>query len=250
MVLDFETALGKGYLALIEEINARILSFKPTTIQTAQKIHFWRAARRALEGALRFCENYAREAERLARLEADPESKAELLELAAVCHRVPALPPRSFREAIQAFWFTYLLGHLEGSHLGYSPGRMDQVLLPYYQMRAEGSFADAVELFEELFVKMTQIEYIASMSWQGLGHGNLFQNCILGGVDGEGKPADNELSIAILRSADQRADDAADLGLKLTTGVSHAFLMKAVECVGTGSGIRRSSIRRHTSGTS
>ena len=58
-----------------------------------------------------------------------------------------------------------------------------------------------MELFEELFVKMTQIEYIASMSWQGLGHGNLYQNCILGGARrATGSPADNELSLAILQA--------------------------------------------------
>ena len=70
---------------------------------------------------------------------------------------------------MQSFWFTYLLGHLEGAHLGYSPGRLDQVLFPYYTQDGTVTRDEAVELFEELFVKMTQIEYIASLSWQGLG---------------------------------------------------------------------------------
>ena len=41
--------------------------------------------------------------------------------MAAICRQVPAQPAHSFREALQSFWFTYLLGHMEGSHLGYSP---------------------------------------------------------------------------------------------------------------------------------
>ncbi|MBS1208692.1 MAG: response regulator, partial [Proteobacteria bacterium] len=123
-----------------------------------------------------------------------------LLETAAACRRVPRHPPRTFREAVQSFWFTYLLGHLEGAHLGYSPGRLDQVLHPWFVRDGGVSFDEAVTIFEELFVKMTQIEYIASMSWQGLGHGNLFQNCMLGGLDAEGRPADNEMSLAILQA--------------------------------------------------
>lgn len=41
---------------------------------------------------------------------------------------------------------------------------------------------------------MTEIEYVASFAWEGLGSGNLFQNMILGGVDEFGRAADNELS--------------------------------------------------------
>ena len=48
---------------------------------------------------------------------------------------------------------------------------------------------------------MTEIEYVASFSWEGLGSGNLFQNMMLGGVDEHGRPADNELSMLILQSA-------------------------------------------------
>ena len=152
--------------------------------------------------------------------------------MADSCRRVPAQPPGNFRQAVQAFWFMYVLGHLEGSHLGYSPGRLDQTLLPWY----DGDYAGAVEMLEELFVKMTQIEYVASMSWQGLGHGNLYQNAILGGLDAQGRPADNELSMAIID---------AQMGMRLTQptlsvwyddSLGRAFVEKAVACVKTGVG--------------
>lgn len=45
-----------------------------------------------------------------------------------------------------------------------------------------------------LRIKMTEIEYMSSFAWEGLGSGNLFQNMVLGGVDEHGLPADNDLS--------------------------------------------------------
>ncbi len=236
LILDFETALHKGYTAILEDIEKEIAAFQPTSIRDAQKLHFWRAARRVLEGALRFAENYAREAEQLAQSESDPQRKEELLKIADTCRRVPGLPPRNFYEAVQSFWFTYLLGHLEGAHLGYSPGRLDQLLFPYYDKSMDTTYDEAVALFEELFVKMTQIEYVASMSWQGLGHGNLFQNCILGGLDEYGKPADNELSLAILQAQINMQMTQPTLSIWYDDSLSDKFLMKAVECVKTGVG--------------
>jgi formate C-acetyltransferase/4-hydroxyphenylacetate decarboxylase large subunit len=236
IVLDFETALRRGYKEILEDLDAKIDASRPGADPDARKVHFWRAARRTLEGALRFAENYAREAERLAESEREPQRRRELLEIASICRRVPALPPTTFREAVQSFWFTYLLGHLEGAHLGYSPGRLDQVLFPYYAQDRAAAFDQAVELFEELFVKMTQIEYVASMSWQGLGHGNLFQNCILGGLGEDGRPADNELSLAILQAQINMQLTQPTLSVWYDDSLSPRFLLKAVECVKTGVG--------------
>jgi formate C-acetyltransferase/4-hydroxyphenylacetate decarboxylase large subunit len=125
---------------------------------------------------------------------------------------------------------------MEGSHLGYSPGRLDQLLHPYFAADASVDFEGAVEALEELFVKMTQIEYIASLSWQGLGHGNLYQNCILGGLNGEGRPADNETSLAILQAQIQVQMTQPTLSVWYAEGLSDAFLMKAAQCVKTGVG--------------
>jgi indoleacetate decarboxylase len=236
LILDFETAVGKGYAAILGELEEKIAAFRPGSIAEAQKLHFWRAARRVLQGALHLAENYAQEAEHLAVAEGHPGRRSELLEMAEACRRVPALPPRNFREAVQSFWFTYMLGHMEGAHLGYSPGRLDQLLFPYYREDAGTDWDHAVGLLEELFVKMTQIEYIASMSWQGLGHGNLYQNCILGGVDESGRPADNEISLAIQQAQINMQMTQPTLSVWYDDSLSHRFLMKALECVKTGVG--------------
>ena len=236
LVLDYETALERGYDAIIAEIDQRLATFRPASPDDGTRLLFWRAARRSLQGGLAFAASYARQARQMADQETDERRRAELLEIADVCTRVPAAAPRNFREALQAFWFTYLLGHLEGAHLGFSPGRLDMLLGPYLAADPEVTFDHAVELFEELFVKMTQIEYIASMSWQGLGHGNLFQNLILGGVDEHGRPADNPVSLAILQAQINMQMTQPTLSVWYADGLSDTFLRKAAECVKTGVG--------------
>ena len=50
--------------------------------------------------------------------------KAELLEIARICRKVPAKPAETFREAIQSFWFTHLIMFIELNGRGISPGRL------------------------------------------------------------------------------------------------------------------------------
>ena len=228
-------ALSKGYRRIIAEIEERIASFQPTGIQDAAKLHFWRAAKRAPRKE-RWSMRKTTPTRRIAwpRPSRTRPARPACGRWPTACRRVPAETPRNFREAVQAFWFTYLLGHLEGSHLGYSPGRLDQLLHPYFENDGTCGYDEAVELFEELFVKMTQIEYVASLSWQGLGHGNLYQNCILGGVDAEGKPADNETSLAILDAQIHMQMTQPTLSVWYDDSLSEKFLLKAVQCVKTG----------------
>jgi hypothetical protein len=119
LILDFETALTKGYNAIIHETEEKIGSFQPGNLTDGAKLIFWRAAITVLKGAAAFALNYAREAERLANEEKNPVRKSELEQMARACQHVPMEPPRNFREAVQSFWLTYLVVHLEGSHLGY-----------------------------------------------------------------------------------------------------------------------------------
>jgi indoleacetate decarboxylase len=236
LILDYETALAKGYRQIIRATEEKINSFQPGNITGGARLNFWRAAISVLKGAEVFAGNYASQAMRMSEAEKDPVRKSELEEMANVCRHVPMESPRNFREAIQSFWFTYLLGHIEGSHLGYSPGRLDMLLYPYFINDPDITPEIATALFEELFVKMTQIEYVASLSWQGLGHGNLYQNLILGGVNGNGMPADNELSVIILQAQLNMQMTQPTLSVWWDEKLDEEFLMKAAECVKTGVG--------------
>ena len=55
-----------------------------------------------------FAQRHAGQAEALAAVEGDPQRKAELEHIAAVCRWVPAHAPRDFWEALQYYWFVHL----------------------------------------------------------------------------------------------------------------------------------------------
>ncbi|MCE1163883.1 MAG: formate acetyltransferase [Bacteroidetes bacterium] len=238
-VLDFETALNQGLNGIIERLKNKIKNAEVTDYKSAEKIYFWRSGIRVLEATIKWAENYGRKAAELAAAEKNPARKKELEEMSERCFYVPANPPRDFRDAMQAYWFIYLAGHIEGAHLGYSPGRFDRYMYPFYKKNKDaGGIKDSevLELLEMLRVKMTEIEYVASFSWAGLGSGNLFQNMILGGVDENGNRGDNELSKLVVQSAINCQTTQPTLSVWYNDSLSEEFLLKAVECVKTGCG--------------
>ena len=238
-VLDYETVLNVGINGIIERLLEKIKGEEVTNFESAEKIYFWRAGIRVLEATKHWIEKYTNLAKELSLKESNFERKRELIDIAERCLYVSSNSPRTFKEALQLFWFIYLAGHIEGAHLGYSPGRFDRYMYPFYKNDKEnGAITDdeIIELLELLRVKMTEIEYVASFSWTGLGSGNLFQNMILGGLDENGKSGDNELSLLILQAAINCKTTQPTLSIWYDDSLSEKFLLKATECVKTGCG--------------
>ncbi|KAJ4461432.1 4-hydroxyphenylacetate decarboxylase-activating enzyme fusion protein [Paratrimastix pyriformis] len=239
IVLDFESGLGKGLLGLRAEIEGHIKATNVSDVQSAEKVYFWRAAIRSIDGTLAWCHSYAVKAREIAASTTDPEVAARMRRIADMVEWAPAHQPRTFREAMQAWWLLYLAGHLEGAHLGYSPGRFDRYMYPYFKAsmdKGEITSAEALVLLEEMRVKMTEISYVASFSWEGVGSGNLFQNLIMGGTDEAGRRGDNELSMLLVQAAINCRTIQPTLSIWYDGTLSDAFLMKAAECVKTGLG--------------
>lgn len=240
IILDFETILEQGLNSFVERAGEKIAETMahPGAISETGKVHFWKSAIRALQGAINLAHNYGREAERLAERETDPGRKRELKQIASHCFSF-GQKPVSFREAVQHFWFAYLAGHIEGAHLGFSVGRFDRYMYPFFKNDIEKGLIsrdEALELLELLRIKHTEIEYVASFSWEGLGSGNLFQNMILGGYTSDGLPGDNELSVLLIQAGINVPTTQPTISIWWTPGLRDAFLLKAVECVKTGSG--------------
>ena len=240
LIIDFETILNEGLNSIIKKCEAKIeeLFQKPGAISEIKKVHFWKSAIRVLKGTIKWAHNYGRLAERMSKEETDPIRKDELKTIASNCLSFGERP-KGFYEAVQHYWFAYLAGHIEGAHLGYSPGRFDRYMYPFYKSDIEKGLINndkVVELLELIRIKHTEIEYVASFSWEGLGSGNLFQNMILGGYTEKGLPADNELSALVVQSAINVPTTQPTLSIWWTPGLSEEFLLKAVECVKTGVG--------------
>ena len=86
-------------------------------------------------------------------IEVEVKTWDELEEMAAVCDRVPRHPARSFREAVQAFWFQHLAVMYENPFGGNGPGRIDYYLWPYLEADLDAgrtTMTEARELMEQI----------------------------------------------------------------------------------------------------
>ena len=89
----------------------------------------------------------------------DAGRRKELLEIAAICRRVPEYPARTFHEALQGFWFTHIALHIEQFGWSISVGHFDQYMYPFYKADVESgkiSKEFAFELLLNTWVKFME----------------------------------------------------------------------------------------------
>ncbi len=140
---------------------------------------------------------HARVLRDMAQKETDPLRRAELLDMAGVCERVPRFPARTFREAVQSFFFQHLAVMFENPFGGNGPGRMDYYLWPFLEKDLrEGSARQtdgrAAELLVELLIKLHE-RIAAGDGW--------VEAVVVGGRNPDGTSAVNPLSHLIVEAA-------------------------------------------------
>lgn len=192
----------------------------------------------ALEGAQIFMRRYAALAQEMAETSVQKE---ELLEIARVCDALAERAPQSFREAVQASWFLYVILQMESNASSFSPGRMDQYLYPFYEKDiASGALSNeqALELVECLFLKFNQIVYLRSSSSAKYFAGfPIGFNVAIGGQNEVGEPAENELTFLFLRAQEHLLLPQPNLSARVFSHSSEHFLTRCAEVVGKGSGM-------------
>lgn len=164
---------------------------------------FYRAVQIALDGVITYADHLAAEAQRRAGAAPDPVLRQEFLDLAAVCRQVPARPATTFREAINAIWLCQVGIHAENINMAMSPGRLDQVLAPYYERDMAAGRLDlgrAMELIGCLWLKIADnVTMVPEASEQMFGGAGTVPAITLGGVDAAGRDAVNDLTCLMLR---------------------------------------------------
>ena len=203
------------------------------------KNHFYEAVIMEMEAIERFARKYGDHARKLAAQEKDPKRKVELEQIGEVCMRVPHAAPRTFREAVQAFWFVLCAWHLEGN-TGTSLNRFDQYMYPFYKKDIEAGTLtreEAQEILECLWVKLSALCGIAdSTTASFLDGAALFLNMQVGGVDKYGNDATNELSYLIIDALIATNTIQPHLSVRLHSGSPEKFRMKLVDLIAAGMG--------------
>lgn len=230
----------KGFGGLKKDALAYLQTLEPTTAEGLEKIDFYKAAILVSEGIIALAQRYADKAGQLAQTETDAERKAELLEIARVCRKVPEHPPASFHEAIQTVWFTQLGSILSENSLALNLGRFDQYMYPYYAADKEGGATNpekAQELIEALWIKLSEwVWAISSNTAKFFAGYNSFQNLTVGGRMRDGRDGTNEISYMCLKATENVKTHQPGLSVRIHPDSPNEFLLAVCKLVSAGTG--------------
>jgi len=212
------------------------------------EVLFYDAALIALDAAATLIRRYADLAEQMA-LDAAPPRRAELLDLAGVCRWLAEHPARDFREALQATWFLFVLVQMESNASSFSPGRLDQYLLPYLAADLSSgrlTLAAAQTWLEHFWLKFNEIVLLrSSASARYFAGFPIGFNIVLGGQlpdgpfgDAQGRrDATNVLSYMCLRAQAALGPTQPNLSVRIHASSPQEFLRTAAFVIGKGSGM-------------
>lgn len=235
--LDYETFIQRGLNAIIRETEERLRSL-PVNVENSSKISFYRATIITMKAVIHLAERYADLAREMAEQTDDAVRKAELLGIADTCRNVPANPPRSFREAVQSWWFLHLCIQIEQAGCGSSPGRLGQYLDPYYQADKAAGIGreNALAWLQCLFVKIMEYGYYQGIAYSQLLSGHTGHTISVGGLNADGLDATTELDYLILDTQIEMRTIQPTITVLYHDGLEEDFLLKAVELERTGLG--------------
>lgn len=205
----------------------------------ASQQEFYRCVILVMQGAQKFMQRYADLLEEKA--DSYPKYTASMRELAKICQNLQNRPAQSFHEALQSTWFLFVVLHMESNASSFSPGRLDQILYPYYQKDlAEKKMDDdqALEMIECLWLKFNEIVYLRNKNSAKYFAGfPIGFNVAVGGQDENGNDASNALSHLLIQAQEDIGLPQPNLSVRLFEHTDQALLTHAVKCVSKGSGM-------------
>ncbi|MDI6894514.1 MAG: glycyl radical protein [Bacillota bacterium] len=194
------------------------------------------------DAIIRFAERHAEKARELAGKERDPHRREELEQIAEVCSRVPAYPPRSFWEALQAYWFVHLGVITELNPWdAFNPGRLDQHLYPFYKKGLEDgtlTVEKARELLQCFWIKFNNQPAPPKVGVTAAESATYtdFANINLGGLKPDGSNGVNELTYLLLEVIDEMRLVQPSTNIQLSRKSPDRFLKAACRVIRKGWG--------------
>ena len=226
-IVGYGKVLKKGFLGIKAEAERRLARIDPSEPEEVEKVPFLKSVIVAMEAAGGIGKRHAARARELAEKEGDTVRKAELLKIADVCDHVPAHPARTFYEAIQSCFFTWVLLPWEQPlGVGHSMGRMDQYLYPYYEkdiMEGRTTREEIQELIDCFLIKLNQAEY----------HGG---HTSVGGVKADGNDATNALTYMFIEAMMHVRLKSPYFDVQIHSKTPDALLIKASKLCSLGTG--------------
>ena len=233
----------RGLFEFIDDIKQALLRLDyysdPEAYAKEQEL---KAMQIAAEAVVFFAQRHAERARELAESEPDPVRRNELVQIAEICARVPGNAPRTFWEALQAYWFVHLGVIIELNVWdSFNPGRLDVNLNPFYLKGiSDGTLTreSAKELLQCFWVKFNNhpAPPKVEITEQQSGTYQDFALINTGGLKPDGTDAVNEVSYLILEVCNEMRLIQPSICIQMSTKNPDRFLMSAVDVVKEGFG--------------
>ncbi|MFC2104816.1 trans-4-hydroxy-L-proline dehydratase [Bacteroidota bacterium] len=224
----------------IQETIEKLISFKEPKF--LEKIEELKAMDIAADAIIAFAHRHALALINLAELEKDEKRKAELIEMARVCRKVPANAPETFHEMLQHYWFIHLGVITEVNPWdSFNPGRLDQHLYPFYKKEIDNGTLikeSAVELLQAFWVKFNNHPSPPKMGVTALESNTYtdFSLINLGGLKEDGTDAVNELTYVLLDVIEEMRILQPSSMVQVSKKNPDSLLQRAIKITKTGFG--------------
>ena len=237
MAPRYEKIVCGGVRAMIEQAQEQLRNHSYHGEFCVEKKLFWEGLIEILEAFITYAHHHADNCERLAAQCEQPGRKAELLEMARICRKVPEYPAETFREAVQAFWLAYLMNMPPAP----SGARPDQLLYPFYKKDLEeGRITEdeALELLEVLRAKCMQTNFTGGAQSRKRNSGNArWMNFVMGGLTPDGKDATNDLTRLFFKAALETKTPHHTLTYRINENTAIPDMVEALRIVREGIGL-------------
>jgi len=204
-ILDYPKLLKKGLRGIIAEIEEE----RDKAGNTQEKIDYLNSMIDCCEGTIAYAKNLAAEAKRQASVCTDAKRKAELEVIAKACERCPEYPAETMDEAVNGIWIHWVGVHMESTNAGFSLGRMDQWLQPYFEAdmaklstkeEKDAYIKHVLELLGCFYINcQDHLPIIPDIGNYLFGGSSSDQAITLGGVTPEGEDAVNDMTYVFLK---------------------------------------------------
>jgi len=243
-VADYASVLSRGLKELKEEIRAEMNKIDGSDVPANSefdRINVYKAMLIAADAIIIYANRCADVAEDAAQKEEDAKRKAELLEMARICRRIPEYPAESWWEALQGWHLLHNAIFLCEGGVSHSAGRFDQYMYPYLKRDLDSgriTKKKVQELIECLLIKVRQryylLEYRGAKRIQALGSND---KITISGVDSYGQDATNELTYMMLEAHAHCHLDEPVLSFRMHKDTPDDILKAVLEVLRLGTGI-------------
>ncbi|MFX1363821.1 MAG: pyruvate formate lyase family protein [Promethearchaeota archaeon] len=220
IIPGYRRVLKMGFKGIEKMAQEGLAKLEETDDNYEQRKDFYESVVIAAQAVIEYSNRYADLAMEMAQ-NAPETRRADLLEIAERVRRVPALPPRTFMEALQSIWMTNVVMEMSyGDGNIFSQGRVDQYLYPYFTADvAEGriTYEEALEAIEEYLVKLASV-VIAGQN-----------NITIGGLDYDGNDATNDVSFMFLEAIANVKSLLNTLSIRISSKTPHEFVKRSIE---------------------